>query len=672
MNMKMNYYFKLFAFVTTLFISQLELFAQIAKTQVVQLQASIVNDKITLQWPKESYSGKFIVYSRNFGESNYVKLAEVAGNLNNYNESSSIQAKEYLVSKISSTGSTDALGYIYAGNKFQAPIQKGGVVLLIDSSYLKALSNEINTLKQDLINSGWNVHVLYAGRNENVKAVKSRIQKMVDSKNPRPKTLYIIGHVPVPYSGFFSTIGDRPPPDGHVEGSGNHTGAWPADCYYGDFEGIWSDNSVNCTTGSSTRHHNVPKDGKFDQSIPPGKIELEIGRLDMFDMSAFSNNDTQLTREYLNRVHQFRMGEITFVKRALIDNNFTGLNLASTGYQNFPCFVGLDSVSDTKDYFSSQNTGSYLWSYGCGAGSYNSCNGIGTSNDFSSSKGKFANAFTMLAGSFFGDYDSKNNLMRSALASGSFNVCWGGIPKWYLHHMALGLNSGYGAKLTINNDAEYFNGAFNGSWNGVFIELLGDPTLTMNHVKPPTNLTAQSLNGNVFLKWNKSPDAESYNIYRIDTSKNTITLARASCGVNSNTTDTFFTDDCNWSTGKYTYAVTAAKLETTGSGTYINQSMLVNAEVQHINGLNNHEKSHISITPNPIENQFSIHGLQSNQNTNIEILNLSGQSIFVFEGQKSDGQGKLMIDKNFKFNGLAIIKLQQNSQTISLPVVFNN
>ena len=91
-----------------------------------------------------------------------------------------------------------------------------------------------------------------------------------------------------------------------------------------------------------------------------------------------------------------------------------------------------------------------------------------------------------------------------------------------------------------------------------------------------------------------------------------------------------------------------------------------------INGLNNHEKSHISITPNPIENQFSIHGLQSNQNTNIEILNLSGQSIFVFEGQKSDGQGKLMIDKNFKFNGLAIVKLQQNSQTISLPVVFNN
>ena len=672
MKIKTTHYFKLFAVIITLIMNQLELNAQIGKTQVVQLQATIVNDKITLKWPQESYSGKFIVYSRNFGELNYVKMAEIAGANNSYTEASNIQSKEYLVSKISSTGSTDALGYIYAGNKFQVPLQKGGVVLLIDSSYIKALVNEINTLKQDLLNTGWNVHILYAGRNEKVTAVKSRLQKLIDAKTPRPKTLYILGHVPVPYSGYFSTNGDRPPPDGHVEGSGNHTGAWPADCYYGDFEGIWSDNSVNCTTGSSTRHHNVPKDGKFDQSIPPSPIELEIGRLDMFDMDAFSTNDTQLTREYLNRVHKFRMGEITFVKRALIDNNFTGLNLASTGYQNLPCFVGLDSVSDTKDYFSSQNSGSYLWSYGCGAGYYNSCSGIGTSNDFSANKGTFSNAFTMLAGSYFGDYDSKNNLMRSALAAGSFNVCWGGIPKWYLHHMAMGMHSGYGARLTINNDVDYFNGAFNGSWNGVFIELLGDPTLTMNHVKPPTNLTAQTSNGNVLLKWNKSMDAESYNIYRIDTAKNTITLARTSCGTSSNTPDTFFTDDCNWSSGKYTYAVAAVKLETTGAGTYLNQSMLVKAEVQHINGMELMNKNDISISPNPIDNHFVIRGLKSNSSVNVEVVNTNGQTIFVFEGQKSDSNGAITIDKKFNFNGLAIIKLQQNGQTLSFPMVFNH
>ncbi len=672
MTLKISHYFKLITLIFVLSSSKMVLFGQIAKTQVVQLQANVINDKITLKWPKENYTGKFMIYSRNFGEINYTKIAEVAGTINTYTESANVSSKEYLVSKISSTGSTDALGYIFAGNKYNVPLQKGGVVLLIDSSYISALSNEISTLKQDLINSGWNVYIMYAGRKENVKAVKTRIQKLVDAKTPRPKTLYIIGHVPVPYSGYFSNSGDRPPPDGHVEGSGNHTGAWPADCYYGDFEGIWSDNAVNCTTGSATRHHNIPKDGKFDQSVPPAKIELEIGRLDMFDMSAFSNNDTQLTREYLNRVHLFRMGEINFTKRALIDNNFTGLNLASTGYQNLPCFVGLDSVSDTKDYFTEQNSGSYLWSYGCGAGSYNSCSGIGTSNDFSANKGVFSNAFTMLAGSFFGDYDSKNNLMKAALAAGSFNVCWGGIPKWYLHHMALGLNSGFGAKLTINNDADYFNGAFNGSWNGVFIELLGDPTLTMNHVKPPTNLTAQSTNGNVLLKWNKSADAESYNIYRIDTSNNSITLARTSCGTSSNTTDTFFTDDCNWTSGKYTYAVAAVKLETTGAGTYVNQSMLVNAQIQHVNGLNKMELSKVSISPNPIENQFIIRGLNSNKPVQIEVLNIIGQPLFVFEGQKPDANGMVTIDNKFNFNGLAIIKLNQNGESISFPVVFNH
>lgn len=671
MRIKSTQNLKIFALLVMLLSSKLVLNAQIAKTQVVQLQASVLNNKITLQWPKESYSGKFQVHSRNFGEVNYTKLADVAGNINTYVETTNSESKEYMVVKVSTTGSTDAIGYIFAGNKFHPPLQKGGVVLLIDSSYLTALSSEITILKQDLTNSGWNVHTLYAGRKETVKTVKTRLQKLIDSKTPRPKTLYIIGHVPLPYSGYFSSTGDRPPPDGHVEGSGNHTGAWPADCYYGDFEGIWSDNSVNCTTGSSSRHHNVPKDGKFDQSIPPAKIELEIGRLDMFDMGVFSNNDTQLTREYLNRVHQFRMGELTFAKRALIDNNFTGLNLASTGYQNLPCFVGLDSVSDTKDYFTSQNSGSYLWSYGCGAGSYSSCSGIGTSNDFASNKGTFSNAFTMLAGSFFGDYDSKNNLMRSALAAGSFNVCWGGIPKWYLHHMALGLNSGFGAKLTINNEAEYFNGAFNGSWNGVFIELLGDPTLTMNHVKPVRNLTAQTVSGNVLLKWNKSNDAESYNIYRIDTAKNTISLAREICGTSSNTIDTFFTDDCNWSSGKYVYAVAAVKTETTGAGTYVNQSMLVNAEVQHINEIEKLELSKVSISPNPIGNQFIIRGILPTSNVQIEVVNLVGQPLFVFEGQKSDSNGSLIVNNKLKYNGLAIIKVNFNGQTLSFPVIFD-
>ncbi len=647
------------------------IYSQIAKTQVVQLEVKIISDQINLFWPAESYTGTFDIYSRNFGETNYTKVISLSGNTNKYTEKLGITNKEYLVAKVKS-GSTEALGYIYAGNKYQPTWKKGGVILLIDSSYQAALKTEIQTLQTDLKNSGWNTYKIYAGRSEKVTAIKSKIQKLMDATTPRPKTLYIIGHVPVPYSGYFSTNGDRPPPDGHVEGSGNHTGAWPADCYYGDFEGIWSDNSVNCTTGSSSRHHNVPKDGKFDQSISPGTIELEIGRLDLFDMGAFSSNDTQLTKEYLDRVHQFRLGELLFEKRALIDNNFTGLNLASTGYHNLPCLVGIDSVSDSKDYFTEQNMGSYLWSYGCGAGSYTTCSGVGSTSNFASYKETFKNAFTILAGSYFGDYDSKNNLLKAALCAGSFNVCWGGIPKWYLHHMGLGLNIGYGAKLTVNNDAEYFNGQFNGSWRGVFIELLGDPTLTMNHVKPVKNLTATSSNGNVILTWNKSSNADSYNVYRIDTATNEITLARSNCNTSSNTSDTFFTDDCNWSTGNYMYAVSAVKLETTGSGTYYNQSMLERTSVQHTNSIEKILNTSITLSPNPISQSFKLTGLIPNTKVQLKLMSYNGQIIEDFEGQMSDNQGEARVNNQNKYNGAAFLMVEQLNERTSIPVVLNN
>jgi len=123
--------------------------------------------------------------------------------------------------------------------------------------------------------------------------------------------------------------------------------------------------------------------------------------VDLFDMTAFSRNDTLLVRKYLNRNHLWRTGQLRSVNRALIDNNFPTLNLASTGYHNFATFFRTDSIFDNRDYFTAQKTGSYLWSYGCGAGSYTSCSGIGATNNFVTDS--LRNIFTILAGSYFGD-----------------------------------------------------------------------------------------------------------------------------------------------------------------------------------------------------------------------------------------------------------------------------
>ena len=59
-------------------------------------------------------------------------------------------------------------------------------------------------------------------------------------------------------------------PDGH----GEHYGAWPADVYYGDVNGAWTDNSVWSTGAAWPRNHNVPGDGKFDQTTIPSQVEL--------------------------------------------------------------------------------------------------------------------------------------------------------------------------------------------------------------------------------------------------------------------------------------------------------------------------------------------------------------------------------------------------------------
>ncbi len=596
--------------------------AQVSKNQVVQVQAvSTGNNQIVLKWPSEpSFTGNYLIYSRNGAEDSigqFQLISTVAGSQSQFIIDNHPNQREYLVAK-SLNNQTQALGYIWAGNKYKVPFKKGHLILLVDSSIHANLQTEIYDYKMDLIASGWKITTVVAKKSTSPEKIKEQIKSIYDKSSPKPRSLFILGNVPVPYSGYFSSSGSRYPPDGHVEGSGNHTGAWPADLYYGDFTGFWTDYIVECTTGLSSRLHNIPKDGKFDQSTVPGYVELEIGRADFSNLSAFSDNEIELTKDYLKRLHNFRSGNLPFENRALIDDNFTNLNLASTGYHNFPCFVGLDSVFNNRDYFTSQNTESYLWSYGCGAGSFTSCNGIGTTSNFVSSKGSFKNAFTLLAGSFFGDWDVNNNLLRSSLAAGSLATAWGGIPKWYFHHMGLGKHIGYAAKLTQNNEDEYFNGQFNQSAKGVFIALLGDPTLPMKPVEMVKNVQVKSESGDVRISWSHTKKRGLYYVYRIDTINFKYDLINEGCGGFSTTADTFIWDKCNFKSGNYIYGVGNEILEQTGSGTFYNHSMLALSELKHTNAAKIVEFA-CRVSPNPNSGKFT---LNLNQNIQIKTMKL--------------------------------------------------
>jgi hypothetical protein len=273
----------------------------------------------------------------------------------------------------------------------------------------------------------------------------------------------------------------------------------------------------------------------------------------------------------------------------------------------------------------------------------------------------------MMAGSFFGDWDSKNNLLRASLASGSLACCWGGIPKWYLHHMAMGVNIGYGAKITQNNLNDYFNGNFNGAWNGVFIALMGDPTLTMLQVAPPTKLVIAENQGSTLLKWNASKEkVDGYAVYRIDESKQVWREISSYCPSSANTTtDTFYFDYCKSTPlgnnqGKYTYAVRAFRWETTGAGSYRNLSMgvvgqTITTDISTIN------VATIHCYPNPTTGTITIGGLVASSKCELSVLNLSGQVLKTTTAYASE-TGECQLNFNDLSDQLLLIQVNQGGK----------
>jgi hypothetical protein len=446
-------------------------------------------------------------------------------------------------------------GYIQAGFHLPPTENRGSILLLVDDSYSQPLSVEIAQLEKDFIADGWRVLRRDVSRNQAVASVKQLIINAF-SQTPDLKMLYLLGHIPVPYAGSLY-------PDGHSE---NHWGAWPADVFYGELDGVWTDATVSNTTALFPRNHNLPGDGKFDQSDIPGAVELAIGRVDLFDMPAFGLSDVELTRRYLAKARAFKTGRLPVVRRALVDDNL-GIVLgapAASGWRNFAPMFTADSVQ-ALDYFSTMKNRGYLWSFGGGSGTHTSANGIGSTADFAQDTLK--NIFTMLCGSQFGDWDNPDNFLRAPLASPGWTLtsCWVGNPPFTFHRMALGEPIGFSLLRTQNaTENDYYPGP-----QRVHTALMGDPTLRLHPVKPPQSVSVVQEAGQRKVQW--SPPAgepvAGYHVYRADSLYGA--FLRLNAGL---VTTTSFTDETP-AAGSAVYMVRAAKRELSGSGIYWNLSL---------------------------------------------------------------------------------------------------
>jgi hypothetical protein len=429
-----------------------------SRDYAVEISVEVLSNPFALRlnWPGSEVARQYVVHRRSPGEAAWGSpIATLPATATGYSDFGVLDgaAYEYEVRmELNARGSGGAwlngYGYVYAGANLPFTESAGKVLLVVDSYVSSALAGELATFQSDLIASGWSVARRDVSRTSSPVEVRNQIRAEHSASNLR--SVVLVGHVPVPYSGDIA-------PDLHE----SHKGAWPADGYYGEMDGIWTDSSVNVVSFDHEDNDNRPGDGKFDQSEFPGAVDLEVGRIDFWNLPAFvAQTEVDLLRNYFRKNHEFRRRGFTAERRGLIRDNFGDLDgdaPAVDAWRHYAQFFGPGNIREVGPggFFSTLAGESFLWAYGCGGGGYTKADGVGTTSDFAAADPKAV--FLILHGSYFGDWNNSDNFLRAAIATPNYTLAsvWSGLPHWFMHPMGLGTSIGYCTRLSQNNLSDY-------------------------------------------------------------------------------------------------------------------------------------------------------------------------------------------------------------------------
>lgn len=543
---------------------------------------------ITLNWPQDTNGipVSYTVSRKTPGAGHWGVGTMLPGRATSYVDTGVVAGRAYEYRVVKAAGAYTGYGYVQTGINLPLVEDRGTVVLIVDHTYAANLAAELSRLRQDLVGDGWRVRLHEVGRTDSVVRVKHVIQADYEADPGRVKSVFLLGHVPVPYSGKLN-------PDKHPD----HVGAWPADVYYGDMHGQWTDSAVNYHQTlnpdpvDAARLTNIPGDGKFDQSTIPATVALEVGRVDFANLPGRSSGsgapafprEEELLRQYLNKDHNFRHGRLDVPRRAIVGDYFGvrgGEAFSASGYRSFAPLVGARNIGNLNlagpaqaRWIPTLAAHNYLLAYGCGPGSYRTIDGLGSTGPANQGdtvdvvSSDIQAVFTLIFGSWLGDWDHEDDLMRSILAAPtcSLAAAWSGRPHWFVHPMGSGETIGYTARLTQNNVGLYQN-QLNRAANLIHIALMGDPTLRLHPVAPGGAPTAVTTAAGALLAWTPSPERVlGYHVYRATPARSAFVRLTSAL-----TPNTAFVDS-NPLPGA-TYMVRAVKLESTPSGTYYNAS----------------------------------------------------------------------------------------------------
>lgn len=541
-----------------------------AEGYAVRVTASVQSSpaQITLQWPADPSALSYSVARKLPGAGSWGPATPLPGNAVAYTDTqvSTGTVYEYQVIKQAAGNVT---GYGYLTSAIDAPLvdQRGRVILVVDNSHAAALEGELRTLVRDLAGDGWTVTRLDVSPGDAPAGVRERIRSAYQADRANTRAVFLFGHVPVVKSGNLNVDGHEARP-------------LPADVFYGDMDGTWTD---------------ANGDGVYDANTLPSDVELAVGRVDFADLPAGGAPEAVLLQQYLFKNHDFRHGIRRPAERALIGDRFGGRNgeaFAASAYRAFPALVGNGNLveADVRDdapvsarWITRLTTADYLWVYGGGGGGASAIAALGTHGPFGDVwssdlvQQRARGTFYLLFGSWFVDWSQRDNIMRAALAVPDHGLAaaWSGRPHLFFHPVALGETLGHAMRLSQNNATLYAN-QVNAHTRGIHLALLGDPTLRQRAVAPPADVRASAATSGVTLTWSASAEAMGYHVYR------GTDVAGPFIRVSSElVTGTGYTDP-SAPAGSLLYQVRAVKLEATPAGRYFNASQGVFAEVNSI------------------------------------------------------------------------------------------
>jgi hypothetical protein len=525
----------------------------------VQAWATVQNNpaEIRLSWTPGSIAvNSYAISRKEAGATSWSPLVNLVGSATSHTDLNVTPGRLYEYQIVRQAANLTGYGYVAAAVDLPVVDSRGTVILVVDNSIASALSGEIDQWVADLVGDGWTVARRDVGRGDSPAAVRDTIRAAYNEDRANARAVFLLGHVPVVRAGNLN-----------VDGHGARP--LPADAFYGDMDGAWPD---------------ANGDGVLDPSRLPSDLELAVGRVDFADMPGFPD-ETTLLRRYLKKNHEFRHGLRRVTARALVGDatgDFGGEAFGASGFRTFPALLGPDrlTAANTEDnapagerWISRLTATDWLWVYGSGSGDVTTIGGLGLRGAFDEvwsvdlvegARGMFY----LLFGSWLVEWNKPGNILRAALAAPDYGLAsaWSGRPHLFFHRMALGETTGDAIRLSQNNTTLYAS-QVNRETRGIHISLMGDPTLRMHAVAPPSGLRASGEGGAPTLSWTASPDATvGYHVYRSTSGSGPFSRVTSSPVGGTTFTDT------SAPAGQLTYQVKAVRREISGGGTYFNLS----------------------------------------------------------------------------------------------------